>query len=130
MHAWIRATFALLTGLFVWAAYLQLNDTAPWLWVAVYLGAGTLCGLGAAWIRVRPAIGYGYALATVAGAVYLAWRIWGVGDVTAMYGDGLGEEAGLVATKEGREMLGLLIVAVAAAGYGYWSDRGLSGTGE
>lgn len=124
MAHFVRGVFALFTSLFVWAAYLQLNDGEPLLWMAIYGSAAIICGLGTARIRTSRWVGFGHALLMVAGAGYLAWQIYGVGEVTAMYGEDVGREAGLVALKEGREMLGLLVVAAATGGYGLWASGG------
>ncbi len=107
----VRILLALASGLFVWAGWLQVNDADPALWGAIYGGAAVMCGVAAAGVRVPIALA-GSALAAVAlGVGYLAWQIFVLGEVRPMYAESASGDPDLLATEEGREMLGLVIVA-------------------
>lgn len=121
----VRMILGIFGGLFVWAASLQLNDATAALWGGIYGGAALVC-LGAALGFDLPASASGVgAVGALAYAAWLGWRIQ-AGDVTAMYDDASAEELKLVALKEGREMLGLLIVAAALGLHAGWRWNGSS----
>lgn len=106
-----RGLLGTLGVLFGWAAYLQLNDPAPALWVVIYGYAALVAGAGAAgWRCPKQWLGASATVA-LAGAGYLAFEIFWLTSATPMYEPADGGEVGLLATKEGREMFGLLIVA-------------------
>lgn len=108
----VRAVVGLLAALFVLAAAVQLNDADPALWVTIYGGAALMCGFAAIAGRLPDWVGVPALAAVVVGASYLGWQIFVVGDVSPMYQQASGSEPGLLETEEGREMLGLVLVAV------------------
>lgn len=114
--SWLpRLGFALVALLFVWAAYLQLNDVDPALWVTVYAVAA-VCAAASALGRPLPV-----AVPVVVGAVCAVWALWlatlvfGGGEVRQMFPEEEGTGLAVVDTEEGREMGGLAIIAVTMA---------------
>lgn len=108
----VRAVVGLLAALFVLAAAVQLNDADPALWVTIYGGAALTCAFAAIAGWLPDWVGVPALAAVVVGASYLGWQIFVVGDVSPMYQQASGSEPGLLETEEGREMLGLVLVAV------------------
>lgn len=108
----VRAVVGVLAALFVLAAAVQLNDADPLLWVTVYGGAALMCAFTAIAGYLPDWVGVPALVAVVVGASYLGWQIFVVGDVSPMYQQASGSEPGLLETEEGREMLGLVLVAV------------------
>jgi hypothetical protein len=107
-----RVVAGVLAALFLLAAAVQLNDADPVLWVTVYGGAALMCAFTAIAGYLPDGVGVPALAAVVVGASYLGWQIFVVGDVTPMYEQASGSEPGLLDTEEGREMLGLVLVAV------------------
>ncbi len=111
-------TFAFL---FAWSASLQLNDADPLLWVGVYGWAALLCTLMAAGRRIP----FGVLTVTVGlvgvWAVFLAHAVF-TGDTSAMFPEG--EQTGVVFVdaEEGRELGGLVFIAV-VLGWAAWHQR-------
>lgn len=104
---WVKAGFAAMTLLFVFAAAVQYNDPDPWSWIALYLAAAGVT-LTAVW-RPRQWI----PAATVA-AVSI---VWAVALAPAAARTSLPDLLGswqMMSTEmeEGRELGGLILAAV------------------
>ena len=115
----IRITLGLLAVLLGWAAVLQLNDVDPVLWAAVYGLAAVLCGLAAAGVRPARWMPAGYAVGALGWAGWLVWQIFVVGDVRPMFEHTTNPS--LLETEEGREMIGLIIVAASTGLVAWWA---------
>lgn len=110
---WRRIVLAVMGGLFAWAAYLQVNDANATMWIAVY-GVASVASFAAALGQRLPMWLLGVGLfGALAGAGYLAVEIFWFDSTTAMYAKAGSGEIALLETKEGREMVGLLIVGAA-----------------
>lgn len=101
---------ALLGGVFLWAAYLQLNDADGWIWVLVYLSAAVLAFLASAG-RPMPQVAGRLIFFTFAFSCYL-----GIQAISPRATDMFeyGEKTGwtIVDTEEGREAGGLALISV------------------
>lgn len=110
-----RGFFGLMALLFAYAAFLQLNDPDPAVWVAIY-GAATLALIPAVLRRPLPrAVPATLATVSLAWALWLATIVFGDQPVHDMFPDQ--EKTGwvIVDAEEGREMGGLLIIAATMA---------------
>lgn len=112
---WQRLLFGSFAGVFTWAAYLQLNDGMAMLWVGIYAVAAVASGMAALGIPWSRRASAGAFLIVLAGAAYLAVQIFVFGAGTTMSGVQTAGDPSLVELKEGREMFGLLIIAVSFA---------------
>ena len=109
-----RLAFGTAALLFVFAASVQFNDPDPWFWVLAYgLGAGVGAAEAVGWRPPKFATG-GFALAGLVLGAYLGW-IYLSGQARPMFESAPDEEMRLLSTEEGREMVGMLIVAAVAA---------------
>lgn len=114
-----RIGFTVFSLLFLMAAGVQFNDPAPALWVLLY-GVGSILAGSTAFDRPPPFFAAaGFASLCAAISAYKGYR-FATGDVTAMFEEPSGGEVGLVESKEGREMLGTLILAIVTAGVAWY----------
>ncbi len=110
----IKRAFALLfAGLFVWSAYLQLNDPDPVLWVLVYGIAAALCFACVLKRDLATAMRV-FAAFALLGAAISAFEVW-FGEPRLMFPDNEMTGWVIVDTEEGREMGGLAIIAIVLA---------------
>jgi glucan phosphoethanolaminetransferase (alkaline phosphatase superfamily) len=108
MRRVLRVLSGLMAGLFVFAAVVQYNDPDPLRWLAIYLSAATasiLYVLG----RLRWYIPMLVGLIALAWAATLASSVWGVVRPSQLFE---AWEMANTTVEEGREMYGLLIVAL------------------
>lgn len=115
-----RSLLVLFALLFLFAAYVQLNDADPALWVSIYAAAAAISGLAAADRLPASVAALGTAAATLA-AVTLAWQLAAASSWQPMHPDRVERPVGLLETEKGREMLGLVLVASACA-LGWWTS--------
>ena len=95
-----------------WAGYLQLNDADALIWVVVYGITAAIVFIEAFGYQVRATISTTVSIGYLLGAAYLAWLIFILGDTRPMFEDA--QETGtLLATEEGRELIGLLFNVLA-----------------
>jgi len=108
---WIDRLFG---GLFLWSAYVQLNDPDPLRWIAIYTVAALVC--------IVPAAKRGGAVsAWLVSSVATAWAFWLAPD--AMQLNNLSDltasmQADRPELEAAREALGLAIVSIWTAGLG------------
>lgn len=85
-----------MSGFFVWACTVQLNDLDPWVWIGMYGGAAVLSLLAFFGVGHR-GVTYAIAAGLFGWGCYLSYYVIG--------------QQHLFDSEEGREMLGLWIVA-------------------
>jgi hypothetical protein len=108
----LRLLYAPLALLFAVAAAVQVNDTEPLRWIALYTAAAVLCAL-VAFNRAVPRTLIGLVIAIAAAAAgYLGVQYFTGSDLTPMHGQTLSDNPTLVETEEGREMVGAAVVAL------------------
>lgn len=110
MYTVVRFIAGLMTVVFAYAAYLQLNDPDPIQWVAMYAAAAGLSALFAAKHPAPESFHGSFAGVAFLWAFYLSSLVYGSGYVTPMFPEGQMTGNLLVDTEEGREMGGLLIM--------------------
>ncbi len=95
-------------ALFLFGAFVQLNDPDPYAWVAIYIAAGLVCILA---VR-RPKLHYP---AIVVAAIALLWagflapHVFGTTGFGEMFG---GWKMSDINVEYSREMYGLLVIAI------------------
>lgn len=107
----MRVLQVLMAALFVMAAAVQYNDPDPLIWILIYSGSALLCLLTAArqpTPRALRVVKLG--IASVA-SVWSAWLASGV----------LGQQP--IFDEEGREMMGLALIALWLGGSALWAWR-------
>lgn len=114
---WTLGAFALL---FLFAAYVQLNDADPLVWTAIYLAAAHVAVFGAA-DRLPIRLGALATLAPAIGGLVLAWQLATAPSWTPMYPERAETPVGLLETEKGREMFGLFLIA-AASSIAWWTS--------
>jgi hypothetical protein len=125
-----RVIFAAMAVPLGWAAALQFNDADPLLWTALYGAGALLCGVGALGRALPSWVGGAFAVGCVGYAAYLGVFVLAAGEGRPMFDGTAPEEARLIDLEEGRELLGLLILAASSAGHAWVSRRArLPGTG-
>jgi hypothetical protein len=105
---WTAANLVMFAA-FAMSVIVQINDPDPWLWMAIYAAASTLCvvEIKRATRPLFPALMIG---ATVAWAMTVLPRVRASG---ARFSDMFAEfEMKNVAVEESREMYGLLLIAL------------------
>lgn len=102
-----RVTQGVMAALLVLGAVVQHNDPDPAIWIAVYLCAAILSLMGALGRPLIPMMGASALLA----AVWGAWLATGV----------IGQQP--IFDEEGREMMGLGIIALWLGGSALWAWR-------
>lgn len=108
----MRVFAGVLALLFLFSAVVQWNDPDPVEWMAVYGAAAAVAATGA----LRR---FSWPTAVVVGGIALGWagflvpRVWGQTNLADMFG-----HMGMIDihAEEGREMIGLFIVAAGMAG--------------
>lgn len=111
MNIIVRLFFGAMAALFAYAAFLQLNDPDPLMWVSVYACGAVLAGL-AAGNHPAPATFPGSLIALcLAWAFYLSGFVYTSGQTRPMYADQQLTGNVMLDTEEGREMGGLLVLA-------------------
>lgn len=118
-----RMAFALLSVLFVWAAWLQLNDPDPILWMTTYMIAALFAAAAAACRPLPAAASALFALVTAAWALWLATIVFGGGETQQMFPGEAGTGLAFVDSEEGREMGGLAIVAAVMTWVSWFARR-------
>ena len=105
-----RIVSALMAVLFLWSAAIQFNDPDPLQWVLLYGAAGIAAALG-----TRGSHRFPQALPALVGVAALVWALLiGSGSLGQVGLGGLFQSYEMKSqeVEEGREFLGLLIVAV------------------
>ena len=111
-----RLVFAGMCALFVYAAYLNLNDTDAALWVGVYGVSAVLTGLAAGNHPAPAQLHIAMMLGMLLWAIHLYDIVFqGAGTVTPMFPERQLTGNLWVDTEEGRELGGLLICAATLA---------------
>lgn len=111
----IRGFFGLVAALFAYAAFLQLNDPDPLLWVVIYLVAAGVAALTASNHPAPTSFAGGTALIALAWAAFIGSKVYGDGSVQPMFPQQQMTGWLIIDTEEGREMGGLLVIATAMA---------------
>lgn len=105
----------LVLSLFMWFAYVQINDPDPWGWVLIYLGISVLALLSLL-RRPVPPLALAGAIISVAGFLYLTPQFisWVQDGMPTIVGQMKAEEQHIEYV---REFLGYIIAAVAYVAY-------------
>lgn len=117
-----RIVFGLFSVLFLYAAYIQLNDPDPALWMAIYGTAAVICLAELIGHPFPSALTGALSVAAIVYAVYLSY-LFVNGHAEPMYPEKAGETVAFLETEEGREAAGLLIAATIVGFSAANSDR-------
>lgn len=115
MHIVPRAIFGVIALLFGYAAFLQLNDPDPLMWVAIWGMAAGICLLAASNHEAPPTFTFAVGGSALFWGLYTASLVYGDASLTPMVADQQMTGNLLVETEEGREMGGLFVIAATMA---------------